>query len=180
MSEPQKETRWNSPEGEILAWPESTVQRSGVGYGLDNLSDLIEIFQKEGSWVGNFDMDGVHEERLNEIFERLGAIEASLERLMARTGEPAVSVEMTTFAPEAYIALKPIPVLIERVDESYVATFLEANIAASGATRILAVENLKAMILDEYEMLVESPELPLARKLRQRLTILLDFVAAKD
>ena len=47
--------------------------------------------------------------------------------------------------------IKPIPIVIRKADEGYVARFVKANVAASGDTRAEARENLKAMIVDTFE-----------------------------
>lgn len=60
---------------------------------------------------------------------------------------------ITSFAPEPYFRLQPIEILIEPAQGSFVASFLDANVSASGDNQQEAVHNLRGLILDIYESL---------------------------
>lgn len=60
---------------------------------------------------------------------------------------------------DGYIVLQPIPIIIERVDDSFLATFEEANIAIGGVNRQDAYQSLVAEILDTFDALTEEGHL---------------------
>jgi hypothetical protein len=63
------------------------------------------------------------------------------------------AISIATFAPEPYELLKPISIVIEGRRDGFVASFVEANINASGATEHEAINMIKDMILMAYERL---------------------------
>ena len=74
--------------------------------------------------------------------------------------------------------LQPIPVKIEKSDDSYIASFEEANIHASGETWAQAARHLKSLIVDIYDSLV-SETAPLSRPSKNQLDTLLRYVHAE-
>jgi predicted RNase H-like HicB family nuclease len=67
-----------------------------------------------------------------------------------------VVIPISTFAPEGYETIAPIHVVIRRDDEGFVASFVEANINASGDTQSEAISMLKDMILGTYDRIIEK------------------------
>ena len=63
------------------------------------------------------------------------------------------AISITTFAPEPYELLKPISIVIEGQTHGFVASFVEANINASGETEHEAINLVKDTILMAYERL---------------------------
>jgi hypothetical protein len=55
--------------------------------------------------------------------------------------------------PEPLDLVSPISVVIEESDGSFIATFLEASLAASGDTEAEAIEGLKDRIITTFERL---------------------------
>lgn len=74
-----------------------------------------------------------------------------------------------------YKALQPIPARIQRSGNSYVASFDEANIHASGETWSSAAINLKSLVLDIYDSLI-SETTALSRPAKRQLATLLRYV----
>jgi hypothetical protein len=59
-------------------------------------------------------------------------------------------------APSQLVLLEPIPVAVEFDDESWVVSFAEANVNASGETFQEAIEMLKEMIAFDYAFFGDS------------------------
>lgn len=62
------------------------------------------------------------------------------------------SLEITALE-HPFLVTKPIPVSIRRIDNGFVASFEDANVNASGDTKVEAVENLLEYIVDLYDTL---------------------------
>ena len=65
-------------------------------------------------------------------------------------GDQAIVVPMITLEPEPYELVQTVPVVVQRVDDQFVASFFDANINASGETQQDAVANLKDVMLALY------------------------------
>jgi hypothetical protein len=62
-------------------------------------------------------------------------------------------LQISTLDPEPLDLVSPISVVIEESDGSFIATFLEASLAASGDTEAEAIEGLKDRIITTFERL---------------------------
>jgi predicted RNase H-like HicB family nuclease len=67
-------------------------------------------------------------------------------------------VPLTTLAPQPFQMRLPIPVTIEGDGEDFTASFMEANVSASGETEADAIANLKDSLLSSYEVLENLPD----------------------
>lgn len=68
-----------------------------------------------------------------------------------------IPTQIDQFPGEPYRIRRPIPVLIERVDDNdFLASFEEANLAFSGTTKREAFQNLAIEILNAFEMFSEQ------------------------
>jgi predicted RNase H-like HicB family nuclease len=67
-------------------------------------------------------------------------------------------VPIQSLAPEPVELLKPIQTLLQQSGEDYVATFLDANINASGETQEEAITNLKDVIVGSFDALEASSD----------------------
>jgi predicted RNase H-like HicB family nuclease len=83
-------------------------------------------------------------------------------------------MEIHTFAPQPFRVFKPIPVMIRPHDGGFLASFLDANVNASGETEQEAFEAVKALMLDMFEHLCRQPKL--GPKLASRLAVLKEFI----
>src|SRR6266404_9606395 len=70
-----------------------------------------------------------------------------------------VIVPISTLAPEPYELIREIKVVVQPDDDSFVATFFDANINASGNTQVDAVANLKDMLIAVFVSLEKEPKL---------------------
>jgi predicted RNase H-like HicB family nuclease len=89
-----------------------------------------------------------------------------------------MTIQISTFAPEAYEVLRPIPVLIRPEGDEFVASFVEANVNSSGETQQEAFENVKALLLDVFDNLRFHPVEKLGPEPAHRLAVLRDFIGA--
>ena len=83
-------------------------------------------------------------------------------------------MEIHTFAPAPYKVKKPIPVLMRPHNGEFMASFVDANVNASGETEQEAFEAVKVLMLDMLDQLARQPKL--GPKLATRLTMLRAFI----
>lgn len=86
------------------------------------------------------------------VLDELRVIRAELNR----TAE-AISIPITTLAPEPYELVRDIPAVVQPVGDEFVATFFDANISSSGDSQEEAVANLRSLLLDTFEYLESEP-----------------------
>ena len=86
-------------------------------------------------------------------------------------------VPITTFAPEPYRVINPISVLIVPSEGEYIASLVEANIHSSGDTLEEAVENVKSLILDIFEILSTTDPSHLGPEPTKQLARLKSFIS---
>lgn len=89
------------------------------------------------------------------------------------------SITVNSLAPEPYILTRPISVVMREVDDGFVADFLEANIGASGDSEIVALRNLKDLIILTYEDLIEEDGNVLSPVVAEQLAILRDLLQSR-
>jgi hypothetical protein len=89
-----------------------------------------------------------------------------------------MTLQISTFAPEPYEVLRPIAVLIRCDGNEFIASFVKANVNASGETQQEAFESLKSFILDVFDSLASHPAERLGPEPARRLTVLRDFIRA--
>lgn len=90
--------------------------------------------------------------------------------------ETVIPYEISDFAPEPYRVLDPLKIVIIEKDSQYTASHLQSNIHASGDTWIEAIDNLKSLILDIFEILTSEPEENLAIKAQNQRAILKTYI----
>lgn len=91
-----------------------------------------------------------------------------------------ILVPVTTFAPEPFTVRDPLrdPIwaVVQPVEDSFVATFFDANLSTSGDTQEEAMANLKDLILDVYLDLAEEPPERLGPEPRRQLAVLASLI----
>jgi hypothetical protein len=70
---------------------------------------------------------------------------------------------------------RPISAVVQQEDETFVASFLDANINASGESQLDAVEELKEAIVARF-LLFSSKEAVLGEEPRRQLAVLRQFI----
>jgi hypothetical protein len=109
------------------------------------------------------------EERVEDLEERLATLEME---------GGAATLYIGTFAPEPYRLMKPIPVSIQRVGESYLASFSDANVNSSGDNQHDAFANVKELVLDTYDRLSSLPAGKLGPGPSRQLAVLREYIDA--
>ena len=94
--------------------------------------------------------------RLEKLEEEVRALTEHCKRLK---DWQSIIVPITTFDPEPFELFKEILVVVQPDDDSFVATFFDANINASGNTQVDAVANLKDMMVSLFDVLEKEPKL---------------------
>ncbi|MBY0231023.1 MAG: hypothetical protein K2W96_17190 [Gemmataceae bacterium] len=87
---------------------------------------------------------------------------------------PAYVLTVQTLAPAPYEVLKPFQVAMEPSGEDCVASFVEANINASGCDAADALANLKDLIVSRCDALGSRPAEKLAAPMKRQWNVLLD------
>jgi len=99
-----------------------------------------------------------------------------IETITATLRLQPIVVPIVTFAPESLTLREPIWVVVQPVDDAFVATFFDANISTSGDTQEEAIANLKDLLLDVYLDLEEEPEERLGPEPRRQLAVLRSLI----
>lgn len=103
-------------------------------------------------------------------------VQAIIDRLDALKLPPCKVVPLTTFAPEPFVLLKDIPVVIEESDGEYMASFFDAGIATMGDNPQEAFDNLKDLILGRFEILTGDMPHKLAPPVKRQAAVLREFI----
>src|SRR2546421_314139 len=75
-----------------------------------------------------------------------------------------------------YEVIKPIPVKVERVDNSFVASFVAANVNTSGDTWDEAVINLQSLLTNLFDLLITHRPEELGPAPKRQLSVLQSFI----
>ena len=94
------------------------------------------------------------QESVQTLAKRVGELQNEIRQLRSLK---RFVVPLATLAPYPFVLRQQIPLTIEEDDDEYVATFLEANISASGNTEADAINNFKDSLLSSYQILSEMP-----------------------
>lgn len=121
--------------------------------------------------------DGSRDVRLDKLEREVSSLKNVVAHL--RSSQSLV-VLARTLAPEPFELLKDIPVVIQRSDDEYVASFFDANINASGGTETDAVANFKDVLLAVFERLEKEPTERLGPGPARQLAVLREFVRRRD
>jgi predicted RNase H-like HicB family nuclease len=66
-------------------------------------------------------------------------------------------VPLTILEPGRYELTRDIPVVLRPSDDGFTATYFDANIATGGDTEEEALDNLRSLIIDTFELLESQP-----------------------
>ena len=75
-----------------------------------------------------------------------------------------------------YEVVKPIPVTLQPDGEEFQASFFDANVHTAGATDQEALDNLRSLILDTFDTLVDLAESELAPAAQRQRAVLRRYV----
>ena len=114
--------------------------------------------------------------QLQRLTDRVADLSERISKLESASSSSPLRLAIASFAPGPYSLLRPVEVLVEQVDDAFVASFFDANVSASGDNQQEAFDNLKSLILDVYDsLLTESPE-RLGPELKRQLAVLEAFL----
>jgi predicted RNase H-like HicB family nuclease len=139
----------------------------------ERLTDVRALLADLGPWEGES-----RDELLTRLREARETGRSAGSPLLER-GFPPIRVAITSFAPEPYSLLQPIEILIEPVQDSFVASFFDANISASGDNQQEAFDNLKRLILDVYESLRAESLDRLGPEPKRQLAVIESFLRGR-
>ena len=106
---------------------------------------------------------------VRELSSKLEGAEAKLNQILP----PPFTVPITTLAPEPYEVIGRIHAVFQQDDGGYMASFLDANLGASGVTKSEALDGLKDRIVTTFERLAGKPDEKLGPgPLRQKRVLL--------
>lgn len=115
------------------------------------------------SWQAGYDAalkqlaDKVANGRLEKIERAILDLREHCKQL--KSGQ-SITVPITSFTPEPFEVCREILAVVQPDgDSSYIATFFDANINASGDTQADAIENLKDMLITTFRSLVAEKRL---------------------
>jgi hypothetical protein len=112
------------------------------------------------------------------VIARIASLERELQQLKGRMLSYAAQlrssyeVTITTLTPEPYRLLRDVPVVIEATDPDFVATFLDAGISASGDSAEDAVNNLKDLMIQKFEIFSQMAPDKLGKGPKQQWAVL--------
>jgi dCTP deaminase len=166
---------YSGPPGE----PELTEEEINqiLGRGGPSLKDvhrdIIQLLQtmKDAATLGR-DMPrlvGLQEETIG----KMTSVTGYLQGLSACRFGP---VPLTTLEPGRYELTRDIPVVLQPSDDGFTATFFDANIASGGDTEEEAVDNLRTLIIDTFDLLESVEPEKLGREPRRQLQLLRSLI----
>ncbi len=83
---------------------------------------------------------------------------------------------IASLSPEPLTVLKPLNIVVRQSGGDFLATFVDANINASGDTEAEAVSNLKDMVAATFDLLTSAPQETLGPAPKRQLGVLLEFL----
>ena len=108
---------------------------------------VVESLQRQQRWNSTV---VAMRESIRTLANEVTTLKCEIQRLhQLRT----YVVPLATLTPEPFQMTQQIPVTIEGDGEDFTATFVEANVSASGETEADAIANFKESLLSSYELL---------------------------
>jgi hypothetical protein len=143
---------WETDErDEAHAWavekqePEDSPVDPGMAGWVSAFASLIE----EASGIAQA-------KQLLMVQEQMSLLSKRIDELSAGN---SIIVPILTFAPEPYVLLRDIRVVLEPSEDGFCATLYDANLSMCGETESEAIAALKAYIVDVFETLQRLPKL---------------------
>ena len=136
--------------GEILSPPTgSDPFMSGMMLAVHRV--VVESQQRQQRWNSTV---MVMRESIRTLTNEVLMLKNEIQRLHKLR---AYVVPLATLTPEPFRMIQQIPVTIEGDGEDFTATFVEANVSASGETEADAIANFKDSLLSSYDVLEAMP-----------------------
>jgi hypothetical protein len=114
---------------------------------------------------------------LPDLSYRVRLLERRVKQITTKLSQAAsITIPIATLAPEPYDLIRTIPVVVQPVDDEYVASFVDANVNAAGCNETDAVANLKQVMLSIFEYLSAQPKGKLGPGPSRQLAVLREFI----
>jgi hypothetical protein len=104
----------------------------------------------------------------------LHALSVSMPLIYGQESEDRYTVIQSLESP--FVVMRPIPITIRKVDSGFVASFDKANVNSSGETWEESLINLKYLIVDLFDKLLDQPQDGLGRFVQCQFDTLKLFV----
>ncbi len=111
--------------------------------------------------------------RHQEAMDKMENVTGYLQGLSATRLGP---VPLISLDPGRYELVRDIPVALQPSGDGFTATFFDANIGSSGDTEEEAIDNLRTLIMDTFELLDSTQPEKLGREPRRRLKLLRSLI----
>jgi hypothetical protein len=85
-------------------------------------------------------------------------------------------VPLTSLDPGRYELERDIPVVLQPSDDGFTATFFDANIGTSGDNEEEAIDNLRTLIIDTFQLLDSEPKDRLGPEPQRQLRLLRSLI----
>ena len=149
----------------------------------DVAKDWREQFRAAIDQLAIVKVDVSKARRIERLEQDLATASRDIALLTQRIAEleevpESIVVPITTFAPEPFEIIQPLLVLVEPVmgdleeDCEYLATFVDAEVGASGDTVAEAVSCLKDRVIAKFDMLERMPSTRLGKGPKHQLAVL--------
>jgi predicted RNase H-like HicB family nuclease len=110
-------------------------------------------------------------EQISEVLQRVDALEQ-------RINQRSVIVPIQDLGPSPVEVKQPIFAVVQEEDGVFVASFVDANMNASGETQLEAVKMLKDVIASSFQLFVNK-ETVLGEEPQRQLAVLRRFVGMR-
>ena len=132
--------------------------------------DLAEAVSK---LLGRVDESWEALSLVSKLTARVDALEAKLAEVPT---SGSIIVPISTFAPEPFDLLAEIKVVVRPCDDEFIASFVDANVNASGCTVVNAVRSLKEMLVTRFDYLDKMPIEKLGPAMIKQIAVLRGFI----
>jgi hypothetical protein len=112
------------------------------------------------------------EKQLVRLAARLRQAEAKLTAVI----EAPIVLPLANLAPAPYEVVGQINILIQATEEGFTASYLDANLGASGDTKVEAYDGVKDRMITTYERLMIKPDEKLGPGLRRQKHVLASLI----
>jgi hypothetical protein len=139
-----------------------------VGATEENLAAVMQVLSDDAA------------SRVETIDLRVGLLEKVVLEVRHAVSElltrRAIHVPITTLAPSNCRLKQTLWVVVQPDEREFMASFFDANVNATGDTETEAVENLKEILISNYERFTELGETNLGPALRKQFCVLKQFI----
>jgi hypothetical protein len=165
---------WHASESHGARAEDAPLSEAPAGVTVSWESDLPVLLNSFSAFMTKRMRGAARMDTLERAVLLLGLRCEELERHQPTT------VPIQSLAPEPYEVVRRIDALVRRSGDSFVASFADANIGASGDTFEEALENLKDMLVVSCEMLYSLSDERLGPEPQHQKAVLREFIRQRE